>query len=93
MDEISILIFNSGILTHLQNSTDMLSMRMLLPWMWNCGQVQIRHSICWDEFNSQEELDAHVADLLADLVCRINEGMLLKKDQKKDQNCGPSPAG
>lgn len=41
------------------------------------------HSICWHVFDSQEELDVHVADLLADLVCRINEGMLLEKGPKE----------
>lgn len=32
------------------------------------------------QFDSQAALDAHAADLLADPVCRVNEGQLLTKE-------------
>jgi hypothetical protein len=47
------------------------------------------HDICQREFDTQELLDAHIADLLADPVCRVNEGILLKEGLNCSQNCGP----
>ncbi len=39
-----------------------------------------KHDICQRYFDSQEGLDAHIADLVnGPIVCRVNEGSLLTK--------------
>lgn len=37
------------------------------------------HITCQRDFDSQALLDAHVANLLQDPVCRVNEGKVLTK--------------
>jgi len=42
--------------------------------------MAFKHDVCQREFDSQAELDAHIANPSApSIVCRVNEGKLLIK--------------
>jgi hypothetical protein len=48
------------------------------------------HDSCQRVFDTQEDLDYHVANPLEDPVCRVNEGIYWIKGFNCESNCGPS---